>query len=159
MIDFVEVGNMIQNKRREMKLSQDELASKLYITRQALSKWENGTSIPSIDSLFELCKIFSISFEEILCLNHSSPIDPDNIFNGHERNFVIEQIISNKINVDVSDVLYQMSPSERLAIIKAVKEGKIKVDMEEFLVKLTKAEKRYLLGGNYYEIKKSGCRW
>lgn len=159
MIDFVEVGNMIQNKRREMKLSQDELASKLYITRQALSKWENGTSIPSIDSLFELCKIFSISFEEILCLNYSSPIDPDNIFNGHERNFVIEQIISNKINVDVSDVLYQMSPSERLAIIKAVKEGKIKVDMEEFLVKLTKAEKRYLLGGNYYEIKKSGCRW
>ena len=159
MIDFVEVGNMIQNKRREMKLSQDELASKLYITRQALSKWENGTSIPSIDSLFELCKIFSKSFEEILCLNHSSPIDPDNIFNGHERNFVIEQIISNKINVDVSDVLYQMSPSERLAIIKAVKEGKIKVDMEEFLVKLTKAEKRYLLGGNYYEIKKSDCRW
>lgn len=159
MIDFVEVGNMIQNKRREMKLSQDELASKLYITRQALSKWENGTSIPSIDSLFELCKIFSISFEEILCLNHSSPIDPDNIFNGHERNFVIEQIISNKINVDVSDVLYQMSPSERLAIIKAVKEGKIKVDMEEFLVKLTKAENRYLLGGNYYEIKKSDCRW
>ena len=94
MIDFVEVGNKIAKLRKEFKLSQEELADQLYITRQALSKWENGTSIPSIDSLLELCKIFSISFEEMLCLQEEAEIDPDNIFSGHNRSYVIEQIIN-----------------------------------------------------------------
>ena len=49
MIDFVKVGNRIQTLRRNSNLSQESLAEQLFITRQALSKWENGTSIPSID--------------------------------------------------------------------------------------------------------------
>jgi len=155
MIDFVEVGNKIASKRKEMKMSQDQLADRLYITRQALSKWENGTSIPSIDSLLELCKIFSISFDEILCLDANSPIDPDNIFEGHERNYVIEQIIKKKIDVNIPDVLYQMSPSERLVILKEVRDGNLEVDRQDLVVKLTKSEIRYLTGGNYYEVQKS----
>ena len=155
MIDFIKVGNKISNLRKEKKLSQEELADKLYITRQALSKWENGTSIPSIDSLIELSKIFSISFEEILCLNDKDDIDPDNLFVGHERSYVIEKIINNEIKVDISDILYQMSPSERLVILKAIKEDKIKVDLEELYCKLTRSEIRYLTGGVVYEIKKS----
>ena len=63
MIDFVKVGNRIQNLRKNSDLSQESLAEQLFITRQALSKWENGTSIPSIDSLLEISKIFNVSFE------------------------------------------------------------------------------------------------
>lgn len=156
MIDFVEVGNKIAKLRKEFKLSQEELADQLYITRQALSKWENGTSIPSIDSLLELCKIFSISFEEMLCLQEeNSEIDPDNLFTGHNRSYVIDQIISGKIKVEIPNVLYQMSPTERLIILKAIKRGKIKIeDEDELLCKLTRSEMRYLTGGNLYEIEK-----
>jgi transcriptional regulator with XRE-family HTH domain len=155
MIDFVEVGNKIAQQRKAHKLSQEELADQLYITRQALSKWENGTSIPSIDSLLELCKIFEISFEEMLCLEKDIEVDPDNLFVGHERSFIIEQIIKKKIKVNIPDVLYQMSPAERLVILKAIKEDKLEVDTEELICKLTKSEMRYLTGGNVYEIAKS----
>ena len=156
MIDFVEVGNKIAKLRREFKLSQEELADQLYITRQALSTWEHGTSIPSIDSLLELWKIFSISFEEMLCLQEDSEIDPDNIFSGHNRSYVIEQIISRKIKVDIPNVLYQMSPAERLVVLKAIKAGEIEIDDEEELFcKLTNSEMRFLTGGNLYEVEKS----
>ena len=62
MIDFVKFVNLIQTLRRNINLSQESLAEQLFITRQALSKWENGTSIPSIDSLLEISKIFNVSF-------------------------------------------------------------------------------------------------
>ena len=65
MIDFVKVGNKIATLRKQKGLSQEELAEKLYVTRQALSKWENG-SVPSIDIVLQLAKSFDVSFEELL---------------------------------------------------------------------------------------------
>ena len=115
MIDFVKVGNRISSLRKNSKMSQEELADLLYVTRQALSKWENGTSIPSIDSLLEVSKIFNVSFDYLLCLNEEvGEIDPNDIFNGHERNYVIKQIVDNKIQVNIPDVLYQMSPTDHM---------------------------------------------
>lgn len=155
MIDFVKVGNRISTLRKNSKMSQEELAGLLYITRQALSKWENGTSIPSIDSLLEVSKIFNVSFDYLLCLNEEiGEIDPDDIFNGHERNYVINQIIQGKVRVNVPDVIYQMSPTERLVILKAIKEKKLTCDFEELQVKLTESEKKYLFGGIYYVVQK-----
>ncbi|MBE6143412.1 MAG: helix-turn-helix transcriptional regulator [Erysipelotrichaceae bacterium] len=156
MIDFVKVGSRIANLRKQSKLSQEELAERLFITRQALSKWENGTSIPSIDSLLEISKIFNTSFEYLLCLGEegSLDIDPDDIFNGHERNFVIQNIIQGKIKVDIPNVIYQMSPTERLTILKGIKEKKIECNYEELVVKLTESEKKYLFGGAYYVVQK-----
>ena len=155
MIDFVKVGNRIQNLRKNSDLSQESLAEQLFITRQALSKWENGTSIPSIDSLLEISKIFNVSFEYLLCLGEEDgDIDPDDIFNGHERNFVIQNIIQGKIKVDIPNVIYQMSPTERLTILKAIKEKKIECNYEELIVKLTESEKKYLFGGAYYVVQK-----
>ena len=69
MINLKKVGNKIQKYRKEKNMSQDELAETLFVTRQAVSKWENGTSAPTIDSLLELCKLFQTNFEDILCLD------------------------------------------------------------------------------------------
>jgi transcriptional regulator with XRE-family HTH domain len=155
MIDFVKVGNRISTLRKNSKMSQEELADLLYITRQALSKWENGTSIPSIDSLLEVSKIFNVSFDYLLCLNEDiGEIDPNDIFNGHERSYVINQIIQGKVVVNIPDVIYQMSPTERLVILKAIKEKKLICDLEELKVKLTESEKKYLFGGIYYVVQK-----
>lgn len=156
MIDFVKVGTKIANLRKNSKMSQEELAEKLFITRQALSKWENGTSIPSIDSLLEIGKIFSVSFEYLLCLNENDDldIDPNNLFLGHERNYIIQKIVHGKLIVNIPDVLYQMSPTERLTILKAIKEKRVECNYEELIVKLTESEKKYLLGGAYYVVQK-----
>ncbi|MDD6301918.1 MAG: helix-turn-helix domain-containing protein [Bacillales bacterium] len=154
MIDFTKVGKKISKYRKQINLSQEELADRLFVTRQALSKWENGTSAPSTDTLLELCNFFNVSFEDLLCLNDNEKIevDPNDIFKGYNREFIINQIIKNELIVNLSDVFYQMSPVERLTILKAIKEEKIKCDLQELVFKLTPSEQRFLLGGQLYEL-------
>ena len=144
MIDFVRVGEKIAKYRRQAGMTQDELADILYVTRQALSKWELGVSVPSTDTLLELCKIFKISFEEILCLDDKVDIDPNDIFKGHDRLFIVNAICRGELVVNIPDVFYQFSPSERLIILRHIKEGKIETDIDELLVKLTQSELRFL---------------
>ena len=152
MIDFVKVGERISACRKRMGLSQEELAERLYVTRQAISKWENGTSVPSIDTLCEISKLFGISFEEILGLfdNEKIEVDENDIFRGHDRSFIVSKIASGEISVKLDEVFYQMSPAERTYILKHIKEGKLKTEMSELWVKLTPSEQRYL-GGMIYE--------
>jgi transcriptional regulator with XRE-family HTH domain len=135
-------------------MSQDELAARLYVTRQAVSKWENGISVPSIDTLCDISRIFSVSFEYILGLfeNERIEVDKDDIFRGHDRSYIISKILSGDIEVNIADVFYQMSPSERMYILKHIKEGTYQADREELFVKLTPAEQKFL-GGKLYEIR------
>ena len=153
MIDFVKVGMRISDHRKRLGLSQEELADKLYVTRQAISKWENGTSVPSIDTLYDISRLFSVSFEEILGLFEKPMLDLDenDIFKGHDRSYIISKIVSDEVKVNIPDVLYQMSPAERMYILKHIKEGRLKVSPKELWVKLTTAEQKYL-GGTVYEI-------
>lgn len=69
MINFNLVGKKLTKYRKELGLTQDEVAEKLYVTRQLVSKWEKGIGVPSIDCLLELCRLYQKSFEDILCLD------------------------------------------------------------------------------------------
>lgn len=55
-----------------MNLSQDDLAERMFVSRQLVSKWENGTGIPKIDHIIDLCEILNVGFEELLCINDES---------------------------------------------------------------------------------------
>lgn len=144
MIDFVKVGMKITKYRKQNKLTQDDIASKLYVSRQLVSKWENGTGIPSIDVLIELSKLFHISFEELLCLNEENTIDKENIFAGKDRMYVVSRIINGDIKVNLADVFYQFSNYERIIVLKAIKEEKLIVNLNELYPKLTINEQVYL---------------
>lgn len=146
MIDIVTIGKKIQSFRKKNNMTQDELADILFVTRQALSKWETGGSYPSLDILEQLTKIFNVSFEEILGLNDDVDIDVNSIFSNHSREYIINKIVKNEIkDIYLPDVFYQFSPSERMQILKAIKENKLNTNMEELLLKLTESEKKYLL--------------
>ena len=69
MIDFRKVGRKILYFRRRKNLSQDDIAERMFVSRQLVSKWENGTGIPKIDHILDLCEILDVTFEELLCLN------------------------------------------------------------------------------------------
>ncbi len=146
MLDFQAVGKQIHNLRARNGYSQDGLAEILYVTRQAVSRWELGQTLPSVDNLAELCKLFNVSFEEILCMGQPAKFSEDDLFKGHSREFVVGSILNGKLKVSLPDVLYQFSPKERLAILKAVKERKIKTDMAELTPKLTENERIYMGG-------------
>lgn len=144
MIDFKKVGIKISKYRKNNNLTQDDLAEKLFVTRQLVSKWENGTGIPSIDVLLELSKMFNVSFEDILCLNDEKTINSDDIFNGRNRMFVIQSIIRKELNVNLPNMFYQLSPVERMIILKEIKKGELSCDLEELIPKLTPGEQLYL---------------
>ena len=52
--------------RTEKQLSQAELATRLFVSRQAVSKWENGDAEPSIDKLILLAKVFKVSLDRLI---------------------------------------------------------------------------------------------
>ena len=60
------LGEKIQELRRSNAMSQDVLAEKLEVSRQAVSKWENGTSDPSTANLLALAKLYGVSAGELL---------------------------------------------------------------------------------------------
>lgn len=53
-------GEKIKAKRRELHLSQEDLANKIFVTRQAISKWENDKATPTMTNLRELSEVFDV---------------------------------------------------------------------------------------------------
>ena len=60
------LGETIQSLRKEKGFSQEVLAEKIGVSRQAVSKWESGASIPEIEKLIELSKLFGVSLHHLL---------------------------------------------------------------------------------------------
>lgn len=60
------INEKIYSLRKENNLSQEELAGRLNVSRQTVSKWELGESTPDFDKIVPLCEIFGISTEELL---------------------------------------------------------------------------------------------
>ena len=60
------IGNRIQRFRKERGLTQEELAAKLGVSSQAVSKWENDASCPDISLLPQLCKELGVTTDELL---------------------------------------------------------------------------------------------
>ena len=66
----METKDIIFQLRNRAGLSQDELAEKVYVTRQAVSRWENGETIPNIETLKLLSKVFEVSINTLLGSPH-----------------------------------------------------------------------------------------
>ena len=64
-MDQIKIGKFISQKRKEKNITQSELSEKLGISDRAISKWENGICLPDIDNMFELCKIFNITINDL----------------------------------------------------------------------------------------------
>ena len=62
----MEFCEKLQELRKSRGLTQEELAEALYVSRTAVSKWESGRGYPSIDSLKEISKYFSVTIDELL---------------------------------------------------------------------------------------------
>ena len=67
----MELYEKLYELRRASGMSQEELAEKLGVSRQAVSKWESGTTQPELSKLIELSKLYSVSVDELLSLEHA----------------------------------------------------------------------------------------
>ena len=62
----MELNAQIKKYRTELNLSQEELAEKVYVTRQTVSNWENEKSYPDIHSLLLLSSLFNVSLDQLI---------------------------------------------------------------------------------------------
>lgn len=60
------IGEKLYELRKEKKLSQEEVAEKLNVTRQTISKWETNQSTPDFDKIKPLCELYEITADELL---------------------------------------------------------------------------------------------
>lgn len=62
----MEFNEKLQELRRSRGLTQEQLAAALYVSRTAVSKWEQGKGYPSIDTLKKIAELFSLTVDELL---------------------------------------------------------------------------------------------
>jgi len=72
----IEIANRLYEYRKQHNLSQEELASRIGVSRQAVSKWERAESSPDTDNLIELAKLYGISLDDLLFTDTSTQKDP-----------------------------------------------------------------------------------
>lgn len=62
----MELGQQLKAHRKELGISQDELAEKIFVSRQSISNWENNKTYPDIHTLLLLAETFGISLDELI---------------------------------------------------------------------------------------------
>lgn len=62
----IKQGEYLKNLRKENKFSQEQLAEKLNISRQSISKWEQGTSTPDIENFAKLAQLYNVSVDSLI---------------------------------------------------------------------------------------------
>lgn len=76
------IGSFIKQLRIENELSQNELADKINVSRQAISQWERGINTPDLEALQDLSNLFNVSINEILIGKKESLLNSNEDFNN-----------------------------------------------------------------------------
>ena len=84
-MDLVKIGKYIAGKRKNLGLTQKQLAEKIGMSDKSVSKWERGICLPDVSLYFDLCSILGISINEFLA---GEDIVPENIEKKSEANII-----------------------------------------------------------------------
>ena len=99
----MEFNEKLQELRRQKGLTQEELAELLYVSRAAVSKWESGRGYPSIDSLKQISKYFSVTIDELLSGDEILTIAEADKAQGHDR---FRDLVFGLLDVSVAMFLF-----------------------------------------------------
>ena len=86
----LKIGEKIRAKRREHNLTQEELANMLYVSKAAVSKWENEESFPDITMLPQIAQLFHVTMDELF--NYALEQKPLNIVNEYHFSFSFDVV-------------------------------------------------------------------
>ena len=71
----MDIAEKIIKLRKESGWSQEDLAEKLYVSRQAISRWENGTALPDAQNVLQISKLFGVTTDYLLNDDYESDSD------------------------------------------------------------------------------------
>ena len=109
------IGEKLFELRKNKNLSQEEVADKLNVTRQTVSKWETNQSTPDFDKIVPLCELFEISTDELLRGKKSeSQVEENdtNILEKQENNTELKDDIKTEENIMTKDELRRKAAGE-----------------------------------------------
>ena len=147
MLNLEKIGEKITKQRKQKGLTQLELAETLYVTHQAVSKWENGKSIPSIEVLIELTALFDISIDYLLDNSEIKENDYETMFRQLPRDVVLSKYLNScSLNEDLKIIFYLLSTKERKQVIDQIISKHTKIKITTIWSYLNDKERFYLLG-------------
>jgi len=89
-------GERLTKYRKKNGYSQEALADKLGVSRQAISKWETGESAPDTDNLIALAKLYDVKIDDLL------NVDPEDLTSNEEKEKRRDKVVINKEGIHVS---------------------------------------------------------
>lgn len=111
------IGENIANLRKSAGLTQEELAEKMNVTAQAVSKWENDLSYPDIICTSELAKLFGVSVDQIINGRNNIPT-----VMSAEPEKIDKRILIIKVDTNGNNVIVRFPVK---LILKAAEEGNL----------------------------------
>ena len=103
----MDLGKNLYNLRKNKNLSQEEVAEKLNVTRQTISKWETNESKPDFDKILPICELFNITTEELLIGINTEKKELNETINN--KNTDSEIIKKRAIFISIGTFLYFLS--------------------------------------------------
>ncbi len=97
---MVQISKAIVRLRKENNMSQEDMANQLNVSRQAVSKWERGESLPDIENISALAKLFSVSIDSLV-----NDVADENIGNKDEANRIFSPTWKNSLFL-IAVILY-----------------------------------------------------
>lgn len=105
-------GENLYCLRKGAKMSQEKLAEEVGVSRQSVSKWENGESYPEMDNILKICKIFHCKINDLV---HDDLQDIDSLDEEIKMNVVkLERKKQKKLKV-ISKIMYVLAKISRIA--------------------------------------------
>lgn len=115
----IETANRLLQYRKKAGLSQEELAEKIGVSRQAVSKWERSEASPDTDNLVMLAEIYGVSLDEMLGLKPAKPEDSaevlpekDEVHVSFKDGIHVNSKDGDKVNVSFKDGIHIVTKGE-----------------------------------------------
>lgn len=159
LLDLLQIGKKLSELRQIKELTQDELAETLFVSHQAISKWERGLTLPSIDNLCYMMEFYSVSLEELLCLESkkiSSNVDA--LFLEHNREYIVHEVATDRMpTFKLQDIIHKLSCEERMYALYLMIDRKLVIS-EKLWPRLSLDERqviihKYIEGNTHLNVK------
>lgn len=99
----IEIANRLVNLRKQNGLSQEQLAEKIGVSRQAVSKWERSEASPDTDNLILLARLYNVSLDELLNTEDEIPVRENEENTDNASGFDTEPEWDNSKGINVHD--------------------------------------------------------
>ena len=110
-------GENLYNLRKAAKMSQEKLAEKMEVTRQSVSKWENGESYPEMEKIMKLCDVFHCKINDLV---HENMVDIDSLDEEIKMSVVKFKEEKQKKIKGISKAIYVLARIGKIAVTIAI---------------------------------------